>query len=60
VFTCELESVTACSFNCLIETEGHFKVTDSHIHGISGNISESEMVQDRDVVTTIGSVWPIE
>jgi len=42
----------ACSFNCLIETEGHFKVTDSHIHGISGNISESEMVQDRDVVTT--------
>jgi len=28
----------ACSFNCLIETEGHFKVADSHIHGISGNI----------------------
>jgi len=40
----------ACDFNCLIETKGLFKFTDSRIHGKSGNISE--MVQDRDVVTT--------
>jgi len=36
--------------NCVIETEGRFKVTGSHIHYESDTISES--VQDRDVVTT--------
>jgi len=25
--------------NCLIETEGRFKVTGSHVHSKSGNIS---------------------
>jgi len=37
----------ACNFNCCIETEGILKVTGSHIHRKSGNISE--MAQDRDV-----------
>jgi len=40
----------ACNFNCLIETEGLLKVTGSHVHCKSGNVSEK--VQDRDVVIT--------
>jgi len=40
----------ACNFNCLIETKGVFKVTDSHAHGKSGNISKT--VQLTDTVTT--------
>jgi len=39
-----------CNFNCLVETEGLFKVTCSHVHYKSGNISER--VQDGDVVST--------
>jgi len=34
----------ACNFNCLIENEGLFKVTGSHVHCKSGIVSE--MVQD--------------
>ena len=40
----------ACNFSCLIETEGHLKVTCSHVHCRRCNISE--MVRDRDIVTT--------
>jgi len=40
----------ACNFNNLIETEALLKVTGSHVHCNSGNISET--VQDSDVVTT--------
>jgi len=40
----------ACDFNCLVETEGLLKVTDSHVHCKCGSVSES--VQDTDVVTT--------
>jgi len=40
----------ACNFNCLIKTGGLLKVTGSHVHCKSGNISET--VQDRDVVIT--------
>jgi len=40
----------ACNFNCLFETEGLLKVTGSHVHCKSSNISET--VQDRKVVTT--------
>jgi len=39
-----------CNFKRLIETEGLLKVTSSHVHCHSGNISDT--VQDRDVVTT--------
>jgi len=39
----------ACNFNCLIETEGLFKVTASHLRGKSVIISE--IVQDGDVAT---------
>jgi len=38
-----------CSFNCHIETEGHLKVTGSHVHSKSDIVSETE--QDGDVVT---------
>jgi len=34
---------------CLVETEGLIKVTGSHIHCKSDNISE--VVQDREIVT---------
>ena len=37
----------ACNFNCLIDIEGVLKVTGSHVHCKSGNVSET--VQDRDV-----------
>jgi len=40
-----------CNCNCLIETEGFFKVTGSHVHCESGNISET--VQDRDVTNLL-------
>jgi len=40
----------AYNFNCKFETEGLLKVKGSHIHGKSGNISET--VQDRCVVIT--------
>ena len=39
-----------CNFNCLIETQGLVKVTDSHVHRKIGNSSAT--VQDSDVVTT--------
>jgi len=41
-----------CNFSCLIETKGLFKVTGSHVHGKSGNISET--VQDNEVITICG------
>jgi len=41
----------ACKFNCHIETEVHLKVTGSHVHYKSGDVSE--IVQDRDVVTSL-------
>jgi len=40
----------AYNFNCLIEAEGLLKVTGSHVHRKSGNISDT--VQDGDVITT--------
>jgi len=43
----------ACNFSCLIETGWLLKITGCHAHRKSGNISE--MVQDRDVVTTLCS-----
>jgi len=39
-----------CNLNIIVKDEGLLKVTGSHIHWKSGNISE--MVLDRDVVTT--------
>jgi len=43
----------ACNFNCLVETEGLFKVIGSrHVHCKSGNILE--MVQDTDVAAYHG------
>ena len=42
--------IDECQCNCLLETEGLFKVTGTHVYRISGNISET--VQDRDAVTT--------
>jgi len=39
-----------CNLSCFIETEGHLKVTCSHVHHRSVDVSET--VQDRDVVTT--------
>jgi len=51
-FTRKSESVrvdATCSFNCDIETEWHLKVTGSHVHSKSDNVSETE--QDDDVVT---------
>ena len=38
-----------CNFNNLIETEALLKVTGSHVHYNSGNISE--LVQNRDVLS---------
>jgi len=35
----------ACNFNSLIETEGRLKVTGSHVHGESGNISETRKTE---------------
>jgi len=40
----------ACNLNFIFKTEGVLKVTSSHIHFKSGNISET--VQDRHIVTT--------
>ena len=46
----------ACNFNCLVETEGLFKVIGSrHVHCKSGNILE--MVQDTDVAAYHGYEW---
>ena len=44
MFTRESERVMACNFNCPIDIEGLLKVTGSHVHCKSGNISET--VQD--------------
>ena len=41
----------ACNFSCRVKPEGLLKVTGSHVHCKSGNISET--VQDRDVVLQI-------
>jgi len=40
----------ACDLKFIVKGEGLLKVTGSHVHWKSGNISE--MVLDRDVVTT--------
>jgi len=40
----------ACDLNLIVKAGGLLKVTDSHLHWKSGNISET--VLDRDVVTT--------
>ena len=40
----------ACNFNCVIESEELLKVTGSHVHCKSGNISET--VHDEGFVTT--------
>ena len=45
----------AYNFKCLFETELLFKVTSSHIHGKSGNTSET--VKHGDVVTTGNNIW---
>jgi len=46
------KTYVASIFQCQIETEGLFKVkvTGSHVHCNSRNISET--VQDRDIVNT--------
>jgi len=41
---------TACDLNFIVKGGGLLKVTGSHIHWKSSNISE--MVLDRDAVTT--------
>jgi len=43
------KAYVTCSVNCLIESEGLLKVTDSHVQRERGNISDT--VLDRDVVT---------
>jgi len=40
----------ACSFNCIVESEGLLKVTGSYLRCKCGNILET--VPDRAVVTT--------
>jgi len=42
----------ACDLNFTVKGEGILKVTSSHIHWKSDNISETETVLDRDVVIT--------
>jgi len=37
-----------CDFNCFVETEGHLKVTDSHVHCKCGSVFKT--VQDREIV----------
>jgi len=49
VFTHKLESAHGL-LNFIVKGEGLLKVTGSHVHRKSGNISET--VLDRDVVTT--------
>jgi len=54
VFTHELETkhdLESCDLNFIIEREGLLNVKHSHIHYLSGNISE--MVLERDI--TAGS-----
>jgi len=43
--------IAASNFNCLIKAEGLLKVTDSHVHLKSGNISET--VKDTDNVAIL-------
>jgi len=51
MFTRELKAYVVCNFNCRIEAQGFLKVTGSHVlYRKNGNVSE--MVQDRDVITT--------
>jgi len=40
-----------CDLKFIVKDEGLLKVMGSHIHWKSGNMSELEMVLDRDVVT---------
>jgi len=42
--------VTACGLNIIAKVEGLLKVTGSHVHWRSGNVSETML--NRDVVTT--------
>jgi len=46
----ESESARGCNFKCLVKTEELLKVTRSHVHSKSGNISET--VQDGDFIAT--------
>jgi len=50
IFIHELESIVVYNLSDCIKNEGVLKVTASHVHYKSGDISET--VQDRDVVTT--------
>ena len=45
-----LEVHSTCDLNFIVKDEGLLKVTGSHVHWKSGNISE--IVLDGDVVTT--------
>jgi len=50
MFSHKLELVyLTYNLNCRFETEGHLKVTGSHVHCKSGNISE--MMHDRELLT---------
>ena len=48
----------ACNFNCLVTTEGHFKVTFTGSYVCCKNRGILEMVQDRDVVAL--KYWSLE
>jgi len=52
MFTHIPKAHVACDVNCLIETEGRFKVTGSHVHLHCAWGTISETVRDREVVTT--------
>ena len=56
MFGRELESILASNFNCLLKTEWLYKVTVSHIHGKSGNISEMEMLLLQITTTTTTTI----
>jgi len=52
IFINETESASGLySFNCRVETDEFLKVTDSHVHRTSGDVSET--AQDRDVTDDI-------
>jgi len=50
VFTHKLKVHVACDLNFTVKREGLLKVTGSHVHWKSSNISGT--VLDRDVITT--------
>jgi len=51
VITHKLKVHSTGDLNFIVKGEGLLKVTGSHTHWKSGNISESESVLDRHVVT---------